>query len=153
MFHRSPLVRSNTAQLLLQQPPSAQRNQQLLRLLQQDDSIFVRTSTARALRRAGPTVAIPPELRQAASVASSADASDSADASAATPATEIPAWRLFDIVVGNGSSQPARAEPYFFVLPSGLAEAAYSDDTGTIMLEHFVGGELEFAARNTEDDL
>ncbi len=143
VFHRSRLVRNNAGHLLLQQPTSAQRNAHLLRLVQQDDSAFVRANTVRAIHFAGPTPALPPELRQAVS----------SNAAEAKPAAETSAWRMFDIVVGNGSNQPARAEPYFFVLPSGLAEAAYSDDTGTITLEHFIGGELEFAARNTEVDL
>ena len=146
LFHQSRLVRSNAARLLLQQPASLQRNQQLLRLVQQDDSTFVRTSATQAIRLAGPSAALSPELQQTVSARVG-------EITLAPPAAEVTAWRLFDIVVGNGSNQPARTEPYFFVLPSGLVEAAYSDDTGTITLEHFVAGQLEFAARTSEDDL
>ncbi|MBP9087689.1 MAG: HEAT repeat domain-containing protein, partial [Kofleriaceae bacterium] len=65
VFHRSRLVRNNAGHLLLQQPTSAQRNAHLLRLVQQDDSAFVRANTVRAIHFAGPTPALPPELRQA----------------------------------------------------------------------------------------
>jgi HEAT repeat protein len=146
-FHRSRIVRSNVARLLLQLPAAPAKHESLVRLMLQDESTFVRTSVASAVRSA--TAGLPDAVIKAAT------ASDRDVTAAATVPNTVPSstWRMFDIVVGNGSNQPARAEPYFFILPDGLVEAAYSDDTGTITFEHLSGGEIEFAPRNAEDDL
>ncbi len=144
-FHRSRIVRSNVARLLLLLPAAPAKHESLVRLMQQDESAFVRASVVAAVRKT--TSGLPDVVIKSAAI------DERVGAIAPVEPVVAPAWRLFDIVVGNGSNQPARAEPYFFILPNGIAEAAYSDDTGTITFEHFSSGDIEFAARNAEDDL
>ncbi len=145
VFHKSRLVRINTAFALSSLAGDDAAVKSLAQLLTQDPSVQVRLAAARGLGR----VATGARKETAATIKghlekAARDDSDPTVQAAATAAQTIAPpgpgartqWRTFQVFDPSADGAMVRQEPYFVHGPDGIVWASYTDARGELNSEH-----------------
>jgi HEAT repeat protein len=151
VFHKSRLVRINTAHALASLAGDDEAAKALAQLLRDDPSSQVRIAAARALAQLGGGRA---SSALAAAAAADPDPAVQAVARVSTPAPIPPRneWRTFYVVDPSADDAAVRQEQYFVHTPDGVVWASYTDARGELSSEHVPAGDADVwpASREAE---
>jgi HEAT repeat protein len=138
VFHKSRLVRINTAHALGSLPPDDDLIRPLAQLLHDDISAHVRVAAAHALARLDSPKS-QAALKQAENDGDS-DVRAAAKAGSSTPVARTE-WRTFYVVDPSADDAAVRQEQYFVHTRDGVVWASYTDARGELNSEHVPTGE------------
>jgi hypothetical protein len=146
-FHKSRLVRLNTATALSSLTGDEEAAKVLAQLVKDDPSPHVRIAAARGLARVGGSK-VAATLKLAAD--GDGDPSVREAAKAAIIATPPPPgarneWRSYPVIDPGADDLPIRQEAYFLHAPDDIVWATYTDARGHISSEHVFPGDWDRA--------
>ncbi|MBX3162381.1 MAG: HEAT repeat domain-containing protein [Deltaproteobacteria bacterium] len=144
-FHKSRLVRINTATALSSLAGDEEAAKVLAQLVRDDPSPHVRIAAARGLARVGGAKVVP-ALKAASDTdgdPSVREAAKAALAAAPPPPAARTEWRSYPVIDPGADDMPIRQEAYFLHTPDDIVWATYTDARGHITTEHAFPGDWD----------
>jgi HEAT repeat protein len=152
-FHKSRLVRLNTALALASLTGDDEAAKALVMLARDDGSSRVRIAALQGLARVGGPRAAP-------AIKAALDGDPDLTVREAAKAIQSPMpplpprdeWRTFYVVDPSADDAPVRQEAYFVHTPDGLVWASYTDARGELTSEHVPAGDAIVVPASRESD-